>query len=124
MRLRTRFDYKKDRVNHVYTEPNDIWYVPRAAVTYRWYKWIWVWGNIIVKKWLKPRVLTESAWKFVLFRDVSLWEIEKSTTCLSFVDCQTNKDWYLMDTKKLLFLLLSTQNTKIYSIGRHWRQIC
>ncbi len=91
---------KKDRVNHVYTEPNDIWYVPRAAVTYRWYKWIWVWGNIIVKKWLKPRVLTESAWKFVLFRDVSLWEIEKSTTCLSFVDCQTNKDWYLMDTKK------------------------
>ncbi|HPC34694.1 MAG TPA: hypothetical protein PLP73_03440, partial [Candidatus Absconditabacterales bacterium] len=91
---------KKDRVNHVYTEPNDIGYVPRAAVTYRGYKGIGVGGNIIVKKGLKPRVLTESAGKFVLFRDVSLGEIEKSTTCLSFVDCQTNKDGYLMDTKK------------------------
>jgi len=91
---------KKDRVTHVYTEPSDIWYTPRAAVTYRWYKWVWVWWNIIVKKWLRPRMLTESAGKFVLFRDLSLWEIEKSKTCLSFLDCQRKEDWYLMDTKE------------------------
>lgn len=92
---------KKDRVKHVYTEPSDIWYTPRVAVTYRWYKWIWQWWNIIVKKWLKPRILYENAWKFVLFRDVSLWEIEKSSTCLSLVDCKRENEWFLINSKNM-----------------------
>jgi len=90
---------KKDRVTHTYTQPSDIWYTPRAAVVYRWYKWVWLWWNIIVKKWLKPRLLSESAWKFVLFRDVSLWEIEKSSTCLSLIDCKKENDWFLINSK-------------------------
>jgi PKD repeat protein len=92
---------KKDRVKHTYTQPSDIWYIPKAAVTYRWYKWVAQWWNIIVKKWLKPRILFENAGKFVLFRDVSLWEIEKSSTCLSFVDCKRENEWFLLDTKDL-----------------------
>ena len=91
---------KKDRVTHTYTKPSDIGYTPRAAVVYRWYKWVWIWWNIIVKKWLKPRLLTENVWKFVLFRNVSLGEIEKSTTCLSIVDCKKENEGYLLDTKK------------------------
>lgn len=92
---------KKDRVTHTYTQPSDVGYTPRAAVVYRWYKWVWLWWNIIVKKWLKPRLLSESAWKFVLFRDVSLWEIEKSSTCLSLVDCKKENEWFLIDTKDM-----------------------
>lgn len=92
---------KKDRVTHTYTQPSEIGYTPRAAVVYRWYKWIW-WGwSIIVKKWLKPRLLTENAWKFVLFRDISLWEIEKSSTCLSFVDCKKENEWFLINSKDM-----------------------
>ena len=91
---------KNDRVSYIYTEPNDNWYIPRAAVTYRWYKWMWEWGSIVVKKWLKPRMLTETAGKFVLFRDISLWEIEKSTICLNLLDCKKKEDGYLMNTKK------------------------
>ncbi len=91
---------KKDRVSHTYTQPSDVWYTPRAAVVYRWYRWVWIWWNIIVKKWLKPRIMTENAWKLVLFRDVSLWEIEKSSSCLSLVDCKKENEWYLLDTKE------------------------
>lgn len=91
---------KNDRVTHVYTEPSDIWYTPRAAVTYRGYKGIGVGGSIVVKKGLKPRLITESAWKFVLFRDVSLWEIEKNNTCLSLLDCKQGNTWFLLNTQK------------------------
>jgi len=89
---------KDDRVSYVYTAPSDIWYVPRAAVLYRWYQWDAKWESIVVKKWLKPRTMFTTAWKFVLFRDISLWEIKSSTTCLSYVDCMRENDWYLQDT--------------------------
>lgn len=87
---------KKDRVSHIYTEPSDIWYTPRAAVLYRGYKWIWKWWNIIVKKWLKPRLMFDTAWKFVIYRDISIWEIKESSTCLSYIDCQRENEWYFM----------------------------
>lgn len=91
---------KSDRVTYTYTEANDVWYIPRAAVLYRWYQWDAKWEAIIVKNWLKPRTMFVTAGKFVLFRDISLWEIEESTTCLSLVDCKRDIPWYLLDTSK------------------------
>lgn len=91
---------KDDRVTYVYTAPSDIWYVPRAAVLYRWYQGDAKWESIVVKKWLKPRTMFTTAWKFVLFRDISIWEIKESLTCLSYVDCVKWNDGYLQDTKE------------------------
>ncbi len=88
---------KKDRVSHVYTEPSDIGYTPRAKVLYRWYSWIWKWWNIIVKKGLKPRLMFDNAGTFVIYRDISIWEIEKSSTCLSLVDCKRWNEWYFIN---------------------------
>ncbi len=90
---------KKDRVSHVYTEPSDIGYTPRAKVLYRGYSWIGKWGNIIVKKWLKPRLMFDNAGTFVLYRDISIWEIEDSSTCLSLVDCKRWNEWYFIQSK-------------------------
>ena len=91
---------KSDHVNYAYTEPSDIGYVPRAAVIYRWYQWDAKWGSIVVKDWLIPRIMYTAAWKFVLFRDVSLWEIKNSSACLSLVDCKKDNPWYLIDTSE------------------------
>lgn len=87
---------KKDRVSHVYKNPSDVGYTPRAAVLYRWYKWIWKWWNIIVKKWLKPRIMFDNAGTFTIFRDISIGEIEKSSVCLSYVDCRRENEWYFI----------------------------
>ena len=90
---------KDDQVTYVYEKPNANWYIPRVGVLYRWYEWTAKWWSIVVKDALKPRLLTANAWKFVLFRDISLWEIEKSSTCLSLIDCKAKRDWYWVDSK-------------------------
>jgi len=88
---------KKDRVTHIYTIANEDWYTPRASIIYRNYKWIWKGGSIIVKKWLKPRLLFNDYWKYVIFRDISLWEIKKKQTCLSLRHCKTDDDYLLQE---------------------------
>jgi len=85
---------KDDEVTYTYEKPEENGYIPRVSVLYRWYVWSAKWGNIIVKDALRPRLLYTAAWNFVLFRDVSLWEIEKTSICLSLLDCKKNKDWY------------------------------
>lgn len=85
---------KDDQVTYVYEKPNDDGYIPRVSVAYRWNVWTANWWSIVVKDALKPRLLTTNAWKFVLFRDISLWNIAKTTICLSLVDCKMNRDWY------------------------------
>ncbi len=78
---------KSDRVTHTYLKPNEYWYTPRVAVIYRWYKWIWNADNIIVKEWLKPWLLYETDWKYVLFRDVSIGNIDETNVCLDILQC-------------------------------------
>lgn len=90
---------KDDEVTYVYEKPNSDGFIPRVGVLYRWYEWTAKWWSIVVKDALKPRLLYTAAWNFVLFRDISLWEIEKSTICLSLLDCKANKDWYLVNSK-------------------------
>ncbi len=81
---------KSDRVTHVYTESNEFWYRPRAAVLYRWYKGIGIWWSIIIKNWLKPMLLSDTFEKLAIFRDVSLGSIVNKTICLSVKDCKND----------------------------------
>ena len=86
---------KDDEVSYVYEKPKEDWYIPRVSVLYRWYVWSAKWWSIVVKDALKPRLMYTAAWNFVLFRDISLWNIAKSTICLSLIDCKKNSDWFL-----------------------------
>ena len=90
---------KDDHVTYVYEKPNSGWYIPKVWVLYRSYEWTAKGWSIVVKDALKPRLLYTNAWKFVLFRDISLGAIEKSTICLSLIDCNKNIDWYRRDGK-------------------------
>lgn len=87
---------KDDEVTYIYEKPEENWYIPRVSVLYRWYVWSAKWWSIIVKDALRPRLLYTAAWNFVLFRDISLWWIEKTTICLSLLDCKKNNDWYVL----------------------------
>ena len=88
---------KSDHVTHVYTEPNSFWYRPRAAVLYRGYKWIGIWGTIVIKNGLKPMLLSDTFQKLAIFRDVSLGTIANKNICLSIKDCKTNS-WFVITT--------------------------
>jgi len=88
---------KSDRVTYVFTEPNEFWYRPRAAVLYRGYKWVGVWGTIVVKNWLKPMLLSDTFEKLSIFRDVSLGTIANKTICLNIKECKTNS-WFVITT--------------------------
>lgn len=79
---------KSDRVTHVYTTPNDLWYRPRAAVIYRGYKWVGVWWSIVVKNSLKPMLLSDSFGKLVIFRDVSIGSITNTSICVDLKKCR------------------------------------
>ena len=108
---------KDDQVTYVYEKPDADWYTPRAWVLYRWYEWTAKWWSIVVKDALKPRLLTVNAWKFVLFRDISLWQIAKSSTCLSLVDCKTNKDWYWIDSKETTYYTFEYPDYQKYFVS-------
>jgi len=86
---------KSDRVTHVYIDPNELWYRPRAAVLYRWYKWVGIWGNVVVKNWLKPMLLSDVFDTFAIFRDVSLGTIANKSICLDLKTCKKDS-WYIM----------------------------
>ncbi len=88
---------KSDRVKHVFTDPNEFWYRPRAAVLYRGYKWVGVWGTIVIKNWLKPMLLSDTFEKLAIFRDVSLGTIANKTICLSMKDCKTD-NWFVVSS--------------------------
>ncbi len=90
---------KSDRVKHVYTEPNALWYRPRVAVLYRWYKGIGIWGTIVVKNWLKPMLLSDTFEKLTIFRDVSLWTISNKMICLNIKSCNiAGGSWFIITT--------------------------
>ncbi|MCX6823805.1 MAG: PKD domain-containing protein [candidate division SR1 bacterium] len=86
---------KSDHVQHVYTEPNELGYRPRAAVLYRGYKGIGVGGTIVVKNGLKPMLLSDAFEKLVIFRDVSLGTIAEKNICLSIKDCKNGSGFVI-----------------------------
>lgn len=84
---------KKDRVTHVFEEPSDdsLWYTPRASVLYRWYRWVTNGWKIIVKNWLKPKLLYDKYGKLVIYRDISFGDIKDKKFCLNMRDCGEDK---------------------------------
>ncbi len=88
---------KSDHVTYIYTKPNEFGYKPRAAVIYRWYKWVGNGGTIVVKNWLKPMLLSDSFGKLAIFRDVSIGDIVSKSVCLNLKEC-TAQTWYLVTT--------------------------
>lgn len=99
---------KSDHVVHTYDKPNEDWYVPRAAVIYRGYKWLsdrwlldevtWTRRNplkIIVRNWLKPRLMYDNFWSFVIFRDVSIGDVVSKEVCFSVKDCKKDERYLL-----------------------------
>ncbi len=108
---------KKDRITYAYTTPNATWYTPRAAVLYRWYKGIGKWSNIIVKNWLKPRLLMKLYDRLLLIRDVSLWDISKDDICLSLVDCKKWDNEFLYSWKELQYIAHEYPNYKKYVVS-------
>lgn len=105
---------KKDRVTYAYTKPNATWYVPRAAVLYRSYKWIWKWWNIVVKNWLKPRLLMKLYDRLLLIRDISIWDILKDNICLSMVDCKKWDEEIFLSWTKPQYIAYEYPNYKKY----------
>ncbi|MCF7834746.1 PKD domain-containing protein [Candidatus Gracilibacteria bacterium] len=86
---------KKDRVSYTYTTPNATGYVPRAAVLYRGYKGIAKGGNIIVKNGLKPRIMFKVYDRLVLFRDISVGELQEDYICTNVVDCSKGDEEFI-----------------------------
>lgn len=108
---------KKDHVTYSYAKPNDKWFTPRAAVLYRWYKGIGKWGSIVVKKWLKPMLLFDAADSFVIFRNVSLWEIETQDVCLNIADCQKGIPGYAFSWQDLPYFWFQYPNVWDYFVS-------
>lgn len=104
---------KSDRVKYIYTKPNEFGYKPRAAVLYRWYKWISNGGTIVVKDGLKPMLLSDSFDKFAIFRDVSIGNITNKSICLSIKDCSSQSWWYLL-TSGVAFSFMYPEYNKYY----------
>lgn len=95
---------KDDRVTYTYSKPSpDSGYKPRAAVSYRWYKWTANWQNIVVQKWLKPMFLVESFDKTIILRDISVGEIWTKNICMDIKTCKTNEDFSIDTWDYLLF---------------------
>jgi PKD repeat protein len=86
---------KSDRVKHVYTKPSELWYKPRAAVVYRWYKGVGNGGSIVVKDALKPMLLSDSFDSLAIFRDVSIGNITTKSICLSLKDCKKDATYII-----------------------------
>ena len=94
---------KSDRVKHVYTEPNEFGYRPRASVMYRWYKGIGVWGTVVVKNGLKPMLLSDTFQKIAIFRDVSLGTISQKTLCFDVRTCKINPNFLTITGNAFVF---------------------
>ncbi|MFA5747732.1 MAG: PKD domain-containing protein [Candidatus Absconditabacterales bacterium] len=82
---------KNDRTKYIYKKPSpDTGFKPRAAVIYRGYKGVSNGGNIIVKKGLKPMLLSDSFDKFAIFRDISIGDVFQKEVCLDQKECNQN----------------------------------
>ena len=79
---------KKDTATYTFTEPNESWITPRAAVEYRWKLWIWDGAKIYVKNWIKPVLLYNSIGNTVIFRDLSIWVFQQRQICFDVDQCK------------------------------------
>ena len=79
---------KKDTVSYIFNEAYDDWILPRAGVEYRWKLWQTVGKTIFVKNGIKPILLYNSIWNTVIFRDLSVWILQKKEICFEKSECE------------------------------------
>ena len=78
---------KRDTATYQFLEAYDDWVTPRAAVEYRRKLWIAEWATIYVKNGVKPILMYNSIWNVVIFRDLSVWMIQKREICFETSEC-------------------------------------
>ena len=79
---------KKDSATYTFTEAHEEGITPRAAVEYRWKLWQADGATIFVKNGIKPILLYNSIWNTVIFRDLSVWIMQKREICFEKSECE------------------------------------
>ena len=79
---------KKDSVTHTFTEAYEDWFTPRAGVEYRWKLWQARWATIFVKNGIRPALLYNAIWNIVIFRDLSVWIMQRREICFEKSECE------------------------------------
>ena len=114
---------KKERVEYTYKK---TWkYKVKAAVLYRWYRWLWYSAPLILKKWLKASYFMEQFGKNLLFWDLSYWDIEKRSYCMDIRKCKKSKNFLV--TNKTGFVHTYIEPWKKYLNfkieDKYWNQL-
>ncbi len=86
---------KKDTVTYKFNESYENWVTPRAAVEYRWKLWQADWATIFVKNGIRPILLYNSIWNIVIFRDLSVWIMQKREICFEKRECEAKNKKYM-----------------------------
>ena len=88
---------KDDRFDYQYTKPSPAWhpYIPKAAVTYRDYKWIGEGNEVVIRNWLRPNLIYTAIWKTIIFKDISLWDIIEREICFDTSECAKGNAAYI-----------------------------
>ena len=84
---------KKDTETYTFTDAYEEWITPRAAVEYRWKLWQADGAKIFVKNGIKPVLLSNSIWNTVIFRDLSVWIMQKREICFEKSECEAALTW-------------------------------
>ncbi len=82
---------KKDVVTYTFTDAYEDWIAPRAGVEYRGKLWQTVGATIFVKNGIRPVLLYNSIWNTVIFRDLSVWIMQKKELCFEKSECESWK---------------------------------
>lgn len=88
---------KQSVVTHYYEKSWEV--KPKVAVYYKWRAGIGLADRLIIQKWLKPVLLTDTFGKKLLVKDASRWDIEDSTLCMDIRACRDDKAWVVSNKK-------------------------
>jgi len=92
---------KQSEVSHVFEEAGEV--KPKVAVYYRGRAWIWLSETLIIQKWLKPVLLTDTFWTKILAKDASWWDIEDTTICLDIRECRAKTSWWIRKNEDVVY---------------------
>ena len=79
---------KQDTVTYTFEDAYEYWIVPKAWVEYRWKLWKADGATIYVKNGIRPILEHNSIWNTVIFRDLSVWIMQKKEICFEKSECE------------------------------------
>ncbi len=113
---------KKEKIEYVFRETGK--YRIKAKVIYRWYGGIWYISNpLIVKNGLKPLVITEQYNNYLLYWDLSYWDIDKKELCFDMRKCRKKDSYYKITEDKYGLITYATTGSKqmfFYFEDKYW----